>query len=67
MKSVGLKLVLGFAAILAAACANASDDLATRGLQEGPGGEIETLTEKQFFRRRRGLQQHGDPKPVSGL
>ncbi len=48
MKSVGLKLVLGFAAILAAACVNASDDPATRGLQEGPGGEIETLTEKQF-------------------
>lgn len=49
MKSVGLKLVLGFAAILAATCANASDDLATRGLQEGPGGEIETLTEEQFY------------------
>lgn len=49
MKSLGLRLVVGIAVVLAAACANASGHLTPGGLQEGPGGEIETLTEEQFY------------------
>ena len=49
MKSLRLRLAVGIAFILAAVCANASGHLTLGGMQEGPGGEIETLTEGQFY------------------
>jgi len=49
MSSLRIRLVVGIAVILAAACANASGDSSPGELQEGPGGEIEALTEDQFL------------------